>query len=72
MKKRVQRARQQQRAPLPNPTNLFELQFPEQYTQTCTGQLFLLFDSWPSNDRILLFSTQKNLELMAHCDHWWY
>ena len=71
MKKRMQRARQQQSIPLANPNSLSELQFPEEYTQTCSGSPFLLFDSGPSNNRILLFSTQRNLELMDHCDHWY-
>jgi hypothetical protein len=71
MKRTIQRARQQNNLPLANPTSLTELELPERYTQTINGHPFLLYDSGPSNDRILLFSTQRNLDLMARCNHWY-
>ena len=30
----------------------------------------LLFDSGPGNDRIVIFSTTRNLKLMCECDNW--
>ena len=70
MKRTLQRARQQVDQPPPNPTSLTELEFPEKYTKTIDEHPFLLYDSGPSNDRILLFTTQRNLDLMAQSDHW--
>ncbi|KAK9731441.1 hypothetical protein QE152_g13671 [Popillia japonica] len=44
--------------------------FPEDYKRTTDGELFLLFDSGPEEQRILLFSTQRNLSFMEQCGHW--
>lgn len=52
-------------------TDLLELVIPAEYTVTSKGDQFLLFDSGSSSDRILIFSTEKNLELMQKCDHWY-
>ena len=71
IKRTIQRARQHNNLPLTNPTSLTELEFPEPFTQTINGHPFLLYDSGPSNNRILLFSTQRNLDLMTQCNHWY-
>jgi hypothetical protein len=72
MKRTVQRFRQGVQAPLAIPTTSDELRLPQKYTETLTGvpSMFLLYDSGPGNDRILPFSTQRNLDLMAQCSHW--
>lgn len=70
MKRTIHRARQHKIIPLANPTSLGDLEIPEKFTQTINGQPFLLYDSGPSNYRILLFSTHKNLDLMAQSIHW--
>jgi hypothetical protein len=70
MKRTVQRSRQGEKAELSSPTNLIELTLPPEYTQASNGAPFLLHDSGASNDRILLFSTARNLDLMAQCNHW--
>jgi hypothetical protein len=70
MKRTIQRTRQREQTPLANPTNLNDLILPQEYTQTLAGVPFLLHDSGAGNDRILLFSTQRNLDLMAQCTHW--
>jgi len=36
-----------------------------------TDEDFLLFDSGPSPDRVLLFSTKKNLETLGDVQHWY-
>ena len=71
IKRTIQRARQHNNLPLTNPTSLTELELPEPFTQTINGHPFLLYDSGPSNNRILLFSTQRNLDLMTQCNHWY-
>ena len=70
MKRTIQRFRQGVQVPLAIPNTLHELTLPQKYTETLTGVPFLLYDSGPGNDRILLFSTQRNLDLMAQCRHW--
>lgn len=51
-----------------NPKNLIELVFDESITQTSNGENFLLYDSGPSNERLLVFGTAKNLDLLKQCD----
>ena len=34
------------------------------------GENFLKYDSEPGNDRILIFSTTKNLEVLAEASSW--
>ncbi|XP_022173341.1 uncharacterized protein LOC111035852 [Myzus persicae] len=48
-----------------------DLLIPEKYTYTVAGDKFLQFDSCASDNIIIIFSTQKNLDLMATCDHWY-
>ncbi len=43
------------------PQNLRELIIPREFTITLKNEEFLLFDSCPSNNRILVFSTKFNL-----------
>ncbi|XP_072378071.1 uncharacterized protein [Diabrotica undecimpunctata] len=71
LKKTVQRVRNELGVTPANPRNLEELVLPTEYKTTTGGELFLLFDSGPEEERILLFSTQKNLRFMEQCDHWY-
>ena len=57
MKRTIQRVRQKQEVVPANPTNLTDLRIPVEFTQNSVGEPFLLFDSGPGEQRILLFST---------------
>lgn len=70
IKKSIQRVRTQIAAPLPNPSSLLNLIIPNSYQLTLTGTPFLLFDSGPSEERILLFSTSTNLDILFDCQDW--
>ncbi|KAK4884135.1 hypothetical protein RN001_000406 [Aquatica leii] len=48
-----------------------ELVIPDEYLQDSRGEPFLLFDSGLSEDRILLFSTERNLSYMEHSRQWY-
>jgi hypothetical protein len=48
-----------------------EIIFPEEFTVTENGDHFLLYDSGPRNDRILIFSTARNINLLATAQHWY-
>lgn len=48
------------------PKDLSELVLPE--VQNSVGENFLMFDSGPSKDRIVIFGTQKSLDFLATCD----
>src|SRR5207237_2426103 len=41
-----------------NPTDLAQLQIPDEFTKTLAGEDFLSFDSGPGSDRILVFCTK--------------
>ena len=70
LKRTVRRIRQKEQAAPPNPKTLLELIIPDDYRSTFDGKPFLLFDSGPVENRILIFSTQKNLQLLQKCEHW--
>lgn len=60
----------------PNPRTLQDLQdIPEKYRKTDSGDNFLLYDSDDDSDyegqgRILVFSSRRNLELLARSEVW--
>jgi len=71
MKKMIQRKRNVGMGALAVPTSLLDLVIPQQHTLTSTGELFLKFDSGPSATRFIIFTTERNLRLMAECQHWY-
>uniref|UniRef100_A0A6P7GX96 Uncharacterized protein LOC114343419 n=1 Tax=Diabrotica virgifera virgifera TaxID=50390 RepID=A0A6P7GX96_DIAVI len=71
LKRTLQNTRQRVEAIPANPRSLTELIIPEEYTRNNNGEPFLLFDSGPNEQRILIFSTERNLTLMASCEHWY-
>ena len=52
------------------PTSLEQLALPPEYQQTAKGEQFLLYDSGPETQRILIFGTQRNLEMLRLSDFW--
>lgn len=72
MKRTIQRSRNQVSAPLLTPSNLYNLTTPEQYKVIVYSEPFLMFDSGPGNDSILIFTTSRNLEALSRCDHWFF
>lgn len=71
LKRTVQRLRQQVNEAPPNPLSLEDLQIPNRYQLTDTGAQFLIWDSGPGPDRILMWSTEQNLDLLARSHHWY-
>lgn len=71
LKRTIQHVRQRMEAIPANPRNLTELVIPEEYTRNSDGEPFLLFDSGPNEQRILIFSTDRNLTFMESCEHWY-
>jgi hypothetical protein len=69
--RRIQRARRKLNPtpPLPVQRNGFDI--PDQYTKTISGFRFLQCDSGrDDNDRILIFASDENLDLLARHRHW--
>jgi len=59
----------------PNPKTLFDLgTLPNQYQKILTGETFLIYDSLDDNSvsegRVVVFSTRRNVELLAKSDCW--
>ena len=71
IKQAIRQARRTAKVPLPNPTTLEELEIPLEYTQTKTGEIFLLYDSGPGQHRMLIFSTTRNLDLLESSPNWY-
>jgi hypothetical protein len=55
----------------PNSKSLIDLVIPQKYQLTNDEHPFLLHDSGPGEDRILLFSTKRNVRLIKNCKHWY-
>jgi len=72
MKKMIERLRCRKNAPPVNPSTLSEIIIFEPYTLTLSNNSFLLYDSGSDDvNRILLFSIEQNLKILAsdQC-HW--
>ena len=69
LKQMSRRARRKAGNVVPKPTNLQDLILPESLFRLDNGTNFLLHDSLNEVDgsRIINFSTQKNLDLLARC-----
>ena len=70
MKRTVRRERQAIDAAPVQPDSLQELVIPPEYQTTAKGDNFLLYDSGPSAQRILIFGTLCNVE-MLNASHIW-
>ncbi|KAI6647534.1 hypothetical protein LOD99_8800 [Oopsacas minuta] len=55
----------------PQPTSLEDLEIPEEYKLTNIRDLFLLFDSGPELQRILIFETIRILECLRSLSFGW-
>ena len=55
---------------LRTPTSRSDLDLPEQITTLDNGENFLLFDSGNNMQRILMFGTQQNLDILERSENW--
>ena len=53
------------------PSHRKHITFPEGFTTLPNGDEFLYFDSGNVENRIMIFSTQRNLQLLAESQHWY-
>ena len=70
LKRTIQRQRVRLQAAPVQPTSLEQLTLPEEYKRTSKGEQFLLYDSGPETQRILIFGTQRNLEMLEQSTVW--
>lgn len=75
LKKTIQNARKQLSNVPPLPSSLELLEIPDEY-QYCdvapgTREKFLLADSGPGQNRILIFGRQRNVEILTRCSVWY-
>ncbi|KAK9680852.1 hypothetical protein QE152_g38782 [Popillia japonica] len=71
MKRSIRRICQQQMSGPALPNHRQEIEFQEEFTKTFNGEDFLLYDSGPKENHILIFSTRRNLQLLSQSDHWY-
>ncbi|XP_071577721.1 uncharacterized protein [Temnothorax nylanderi] len=69
---RTVRGIRQRNNPLPpNPRKSTLYEIPEHFQQTLKSVKFLLFDSEDINNRLLIFATEDNLQVLRGCDTWY-
>ena len=71
IKQTIRRARCQTGRPLASPLNLEVLDIPNNYKKTLRGEDFMMYDSGPSVQRYIIFTTTRNLALMSECPNWY-
>ena len=71
LKRTIQRERVRHLAAPVQPTTLEQLLLPGEYTHTLKGEQFLLYDSGPEAQRILIFGTQRNVEMLELSTSGW-
>jgi len=69
LKRTVQRIRQKHQNPLPLPTNRDSFVIDPLYIKTNRDRTFLQFDSGPIDQRMLIFSTKKQLKMLKNGNH---
>ena len=70
LKRTIQRQRVHHNVVTVQPTSLEHLFLPEEYKLTSKGEPFLLYDSGSETQRILIFGTQRNLEMLQSSKVW--
>ncbi|XP_068234292.1 uncharacterized protein [Palaemon carinicauda] len=71
LKRNLQNARNVAAQVPANPVSLLELSIPPKYRITHPHQQFLLFDNDDGSDRIIIFSTRKNLQVLSSASYWY-
>lgn len=71
MARTIQRNRQVVKFPLAVPMSSADLVIPDMYKLSLAKENFLLFDTGATRDRIIIFGTTRNLELMDNCENWY-
>uniref|UniRef100_A0A915EL79 FLYWCH-type domain-containing protein n=1 Tax=Ditylenchus dipsaci TaxID=166011 RepID=A0A915EL79_9BILA len=69
MGRAIRRRRHEEKLEPANPKNLKELVIPKEF-QMRNDELFLKYDGWNGDERILLFSTDKCLDLLSSIPNW--
>ena len=70
LKRTIQRQRERILAAPTQPLTLEELILPPDYQQTAKGENFLFHDSGSGPERILIFGTRRNLEMLESSQYW--
>ena len=71
LKPTIQRQRVRQQAAPVQPATLEQLTLTEEYKRTSKGEQFLLYDSGPVSQRILIIRTHRNLEMLQLSGSGW-
>ena len=70
LKRTIQRQRVHHNVVTVQPTSMEQLFLPEEYKLKSKGEPFLLYDSGSETQRILIFGTQRNLEMLQSSKVW--
>ena len=70
LKKNIRNARREAHRPLTNPILLTDLIIPKEFLLTHKGDAFLMSDVGDGSDRMLIFGTEQNLQLLSKSICW--
>lgn len=70
IRRTIRRVRQRAEVAHPIPTNISSMIIPDVYKYTLDKEPFLLYDGVDEEDRILIFSTKANLEVLKQSKNW--
>lgn len=71
IKRTIRNIRQRKEGGPALPASRSEIFFSGEFTTTAKGEKFLLYDSGPTENRLLIFGTRQNLMLLAKSKHWY-
>ncbi|RWS22873.1 uncharacterized protein B4U80_00590 [Leptotrombidium deliense] len=66
----IQRTRNRHNESPRNPNSLEDLVIPEKYKKTRKGEDFLFIDTGPGAERIIVFATNRAIDMLSKSDHW--
>ncbi|CAF0775449.1 unnamed protein product [Adineta steineri] len=66
----IERKRKKNDLPLPSPKSLSEIQIPDELKLTNGGQRFLLYDNGDVDHRMVILSSDDDLDCLSNSDHW--
>ena len=70
LKRKIRKCRERTRKPIPLPSTVEDLVIPEEFRLTKAGENFVLYDSGPSAERIVIFGTETNLSILESQTNW--
>jgi hypothetical protein len=66
----IERKRKKNSIPLPSPVSFADIKIPDELKLTNLGDQFLLYDNEKADNRIIILSSNADLNRLSNSDHW--